>query len=212
MTVSAAPLVRDLVLWPQRIPSHFGLLAAEVLDSTFIYIVAALHTQAMTLVSLVKLLKLLMSGIFFYYRTSRCSTDLGLVFFSTRAAFQVLAFVSFDLSRDWRHWHCSGRWSTLVSFHLSSGQCCCETLSSELIYLFILYLADFVGQSSTDRFRNSGPFCHAIFNRCGLLDHSNSVWSGNRSCLFGLLPARSDCPADGTNIRLVFDCVFQCTF
>lgn len=153
---------------------------------------------------------------------------MGLFFFSTRAAFQVLAFVSFDLSRDWRHWHCSGRWSTLVSFHLSSGQCCCETLPLELIYAFfwptllatlpqavsetpahfatqsVVTWNSKIGGESTSNLQQMWTF--------GSLQLCLRRRSGNRSCLFGLLPAWSDCPADGTNIRLVFDCVFQCTF
>lgn len=65
LTVSVASLTSAFISRAERIFSLFGLLVVAVLASTFFHLVAALHTQTITLISMVKLLNSLMSRIFF---------------------------------------------------------------------------------------------------------------------------------------------------
>lgn len=161
--VSVASLTLDLISKAEGISFLFGLLVVEVLPSISFHFVAALHTQAMTLINLVKLLNLLMLRIFLTEEPEGglrtwiwCPFPLGLL---CRSLF----------------------WSEVgdIGIAVAGGACwffstCARVSAAVKHFLWSLFipslasaatsLADFVGHSSTGHFRNSGPFCHNEFS------------------------------------------------
>lgn len=225
-----------MIFWAEGIPSTFCLLVPAVLFSTFLYFVAALHTQARTLVGLVKLLNLLMSRILF---TAEPAGGLWIWF-----SCPPLGLLCRSLLRSALATPEAGDIGVAVVFGAFWFLFDCALVSTAvkdfLWSLFIPSLAyaatslvDFVGHSSRGLFRNSGPFCHSESSlRCsglaplvmrsvmfcppGIHLHSSTdgdFWiSPTLFAIFGLLPARFDCPEDGASVQPAFNCAFHCIF
>ena len=139
-TVSTACLALDLQ-FVERVSSHFGLSKAEFLVNISFHLVAALQTQAMTRISLVRLLNFLMS---ISLVTAEPAGDLRIRVLGSSGLFC-----------------CASLWFLLTCALVSAAEkAFLQSLFMPSLAYAAISLADLCGHSFTGCLRNAGPSCH----------------------------------------------------